>query len=69
MAYNQADLDALSSAITGGIQEVTYADGRKIRYQSLADMRALRNDMKAEVAAAASQISPRRRVTRVVFGR
>ena len=63
MAYTQSDLDALSAALIGGIQEVTYADGRKIRYQTLADMRALRNDMKSEIAAAAAKASPPLRTT------
>jgi hypothetical protein len=53
MAYTQSDLDALSKAITAGIKSVTYADGRRVEYQTLADMRALRNDMKDEVAASA----------------
>ncbi|UAK24193.1 phage head-tail joining protein [Sphingomonas nostoxanthinifaciens] len=63
MAYNQGDLDALSTAMLNGIQEVTYADGRKVRYQTLADMRALRNDMKAEIAAAAAKVTPALRTT------
>ena len=63
MAYTQSDLDALSAAIAGGIKSVTYADGRRIDYQTLADMRALRADMKLEVAAAAALTSPPLRTT------
>jgi len=63
MAYTQADLDTLSAALVGGIQEVQYADGRKVRYQSLADMLALRNAMKAEVTASAAQTNPPLRAT------
>lgn len=61
MAWTQTDLDKLSAAIAEGIKSVTYADGRKVEYQTVADMRALRNDMKAELAAAASQVTPRTR--------
>lgn len=66
MAYTQSDLDALSAAITSGIQEVQYADGRRVRYQSLADMRALRTDMKQEVAAARAGQGLRVTVGRIV---
>lgn len=38
MAYTQSDLDALSKAITAGIKSVTYADGRRVEYQTLADI-------------------------------
>ena len=66
MAWQQADLDTLDAAIARGVKSVTYADGRKIDYHSLDEMRRLRSDMKAEIGAAASQVSPR---TRVVIGR
>lgn len=66
MAWQQADLDALSAAITRGVRSVTYADGRKMEYHSLDEMRRLRADMKAEIAAAASQVAPR---TRFSIGR
>jgi hypothetical protein len=63
MAWTQPDLDALSAAITAGVRSVTYADGRKIEYHSLDEMRRLRSDMKAEIAATASRVTPRRRTT------
>ncbi len=66
MAYSQSDLEALSAAITAGIKAVTYADGRKVEYQSLADMRALRNDMKEEVAAARRKNQLRTTIGRIV---
>lgn len=66
MAYTQSDLDALSKAITAGIKSVTYADGRRVEYQTLADMRALRNDMKDEVAASARAGRLRTTVGRIV---
>jgi hypothetical protein len=66
MAYTQSDLDLLSKAITAGIKSVTYADGRRVEYQTLADMRALRSDMKEEVAAAMRTRQPRTTVGRVM---
>ncbi|NYD88904.1 phage head-tail joining protein [Sphingomonas melonis] len=66
MAYTQSDLEALSKSITAGIRSVTYADGRKVEYQTLADMRALRNDMKEEVAAAARAGRLRTTVGRII---
>lgn len=66
MAWQQTDLDKLDAAIAGGIQQVTYADGRSVRYQSGADMLAARREMKTELQAAASQVNPR---VRTVVGR
>lgn len=66
MAYTQSDLDALSAAIVSGLQEVTYADGRKVRYQSLADMRAIRGDMKTEIAATAAFRPLRTTIGRII---
>ncbi|MBB3910846.1 phage head-tail joining protein [Sphingomonas desiccabilis] len=66
MAYTQSDLDALSKAITAGIKSVTYADGRRVEYQTLADMRALRADMKEEIAAGGRLSQPRTTVGRVI---
>ena len=61
MAYQQSDLDKLDAAIVGGIRSVTFADGRKTEYQSVADMRVVRADVKAELAASSSQVSRRTR--------
>jgi hypothetical protein len=66
MPYQQSDLDKLDAAIISGIKSVTFADGRKTEYQSVADMRAVRADVKAELAAAASRVHPR---TRFIVGR
>lgn len=63
MAYTQADLDALNASIAKGIKSVTFADGRKTEYQTLADMLSLRKEMKLEVAAVANAASPRLRTT------
>lgn len=66
MAYQPSDLDKLDAAIVSGIRSITFADGRRTEYQSLADMRAVRKDVKAELVASASQISRR---TRFIVGR
>lgn len=66
MAWQQSDLDKLDGAIAAGVQQVTYADGRSIRYQSGADMLAARREIKTELQAAASQVAPR---VRSVVGR
>lgn len=58
MAWTQTDLDALSAAITDGIKRVVYADGRQVEYQTVADMLALRKEMRAEVVAAETKLSP-----------
>ena len=69
MAYQQSDLDKLDAAIVTGIRSITFADGRRTEYQSVADMRAVRNDVKAELAAASARVRPTRRVTRGVVNR
>jgi len=68
MAFQQTDLDKLDAAIVSGIKSVTFADGRRTDFHSLDEMRRLRADMKTELAAAASQVTPRTRfsVGRVV---
>lgn len=65
MAYQQSDLDKLDAAIVSGIKSVTLADGRKTEWQSAAELRAIRADMKAEIAASASRVRPR---TRFIVG-
>jgi hypothetical protein len=63
MAWTQSDLDALDAAITAGVKSVTFADGRQTVYQNTSEMIALRKEMKAELQAAATRVSPRRRTT------
>ena len=63
MAWTQTDLDALSAAITSGVKSVTYGDGRQVQYHTLDEMRRLRADMKAEIVASASRVTPRLRTT------
>jgi hypothetical protein len=52
MAYTQSQLDTLEAAIASGVLTVHYGD-RTVTYHSLAEMRALRGEMKKEIAAAA----------------
>lgn len=61
MAFQQSDLDKLDAAIVSGVKSVTFADGRRTDFHTLDEMRRLRADMKGEIAAASSQVSPRRR--------
>ncbi len=63
MAFQQSDLDKLDTAILGGVRKVIFADGRSTEFHSLTEMRALRSDIKAELAAASSQTQPHRRTT------
>ena len=63
MAFQQADLDRLDTAILGGVKKVTFADGRSTEFHSLDEMRRLRGDIKAELAAAQARATPRPRTT------
>ena len=63
MAWTESDLLTISAAIVSGKKAVTFADGRKIEYQSVAEMRQVRSDMIAEISAAASAVNPRTRST------
>lgn len=69
MAWQQSDLDALDTAIVRNERSVTFADGRRVEYQDADKMLAVRNAIKAELLASASQIVPRRRATRAVVCR
>lgn len=71
MAWTQGDLDALDAAISSNVRKVTFADGRSREFHSPADMLAVRKEMKAELVAASSSITNRRRTTigRMVRGR
>lgn len=60
MAWTQADLDAVDTALKNGIKKVTFADGRSREYQSTSEMMEVRKQMRAELLAASSQVSPRR---------
>ena len=52
MAYTTDQLTALEAAISSGTQTVRYSDGKSVTYQSLADMRRLRQEMQTELGVA-----------------
>ena len=66
MAYQPEDLDKIDAAILSGVKKVTFADGRSTEFHSLDELRRLRMDVKAELAASAAQVNPR---VRTVVGR
>lgn len=45
MAWTQADLDALETAIKTGVRKVTYRDGRTTEFRDLAEMLTTRTLM------------------------
>lgn len=51
MAFSQAQLDALDTAIARGTRTVSY-DGTSVTYHSLDEMLRLRSTMEASIAAA-----------------
>lgn len=63
MAWTQDDLTKVRAAIASGVQSVRYSDGRQVNYQSLADLLAAEKEIRAQLAADASQVSPRVRYT------
>ena len=67
MAYSQSDLDKIDAAMTSGTRSVTFADGRKVENYDLDQLRRLRGDVKAELAASASRVVGRR--PRFIVGR
>lgn len=62
MALTHADLDRIDAAIATAELEVQFADGRRVRYRSVADMQAARTHVAGILASASSAsagISPR----------
>ena len=53
MAHTQNDLDAIKAAIASGEQSVEVA-GRKVVYRTIDDLRKARDDITAELNAAAT---------------
>lgn len=45
MAWTQSDLDALETAMKGGVRKVKYSD-KEVEYRDLEEMMKLRNIMK-----------------------
>lgn len=54
VTYTQADLDNIRACIASGVAEVQYADGRKVRYQSLKEMQAAERQIAGAVDQAAT---------------
>ncbi len=67
MAYTQADLDAIDAAILNigksGVAEVTFADGKKVRYFDLKPLLEVRKLASTSIAEAEGR--PRVRRVRV----
>lgn len=63
MAYTQADVTAITNAIKSGVLSVRHADGRTTTFQSLTEMRKLRQEMLDEINHAAG--TRRRRTIRL----
>lgn len=57
MAWVQADLDRVDTAIASGVKSVTFADGRRTDYQSLDHMIAARRVIQAELSMQAQATS------------
>ena len=49
MAYTAADLATIEAAIAKGAKKVKMSNGNEIEYQSLADMRAVRELIRQEL--------------------
>lgn len=69
MAWQQSDLDTLDTAIASNVRSVTFADGRQTTFHDVDKMLAVRKQMKAEFAAAASQVAPQTRFSVARFRR
>jgi hypothetical protein len=50
MAYTQSDIDALRDAYKSGALRVRYSDGSEVLYHSRQDMKAILQEMEAEVS-------------------
>lgn len=57
MAFTQAQIDALTLAISSGVLKVEYA-GRLTMYQSTSQMIALRDRMQRELAGGSTPVRP-----------
>lgn len=65
MSWTQADLDAINQAMATGAMEVRFADGRLVKYRSLAEMRSIRD----EIASAIGAVPESPRTTYASFSR
>jgi hypothetical protein len=53
MAWSQSHLEELESSIASGHVLRRFADGKTIQFQSLSELRKLRDQIRAELASAA----------------
>lgn len=67
MAFVSSDLDKLERAIADGVLRVAFADGRRVEYNTVADLMRARDMVRTEIAMTAA--SPPQRTSRVVFVR
>ncbi len=67
MAWTSADLVAIETAIARGVMEVRFADGRTVKYPSIADLLKARSAILADQNAGAA--APVDRSTFAVFTR
>jgi len=67
VAWTQTDLDALRAAKATGALEVRYADGRLVRYRTLAEIDRILADIERALSGGGS-LSSRRSVVRHVSG-
>lgn len=63
MAVTQQDIDALNAAIASG-ERVVVLNGQSVTYRSIDDLIKARNDLRQEMADAATSASGKRRVKR-----
>jgi len=54
MPFTSADLAALDASIASGVQEITFSDGRRVRYATLDEKLRARAVIVAELSANAS---------------
>jgi hypothetical protein len=62
MAFSQADLDNIRGCIASGVLHTRFADGREVRYQTIADMLKAEQLIAGAVNGAVPSATPRRRV-------
>jgi hypothetical protein len=65
MAWSQADLDAIDTALKSNLRKVTFADGRSTEYQNADQMLAVRREVKAELVGSSGGARVRRVVGRM----
>jgi len=59
MAFTQTDRDTVAAALATGAKTVQFSDGRRVEYQTGADLRATLAAIDAELAGASASATPR----------